>query len=172
MSRGVFLRRARISDVHALARLEAACFTHPWTEAQIADEVARVEPGMVLVLEGFPGEGEPGVAIRGYGSFRFVLDELHVMNLVVASGCRRRGLARWLLMFAMGKAWRAGARRALLEVRAGNGEALALYRSLAFCGVGVRRGYYRDPPEDALVLSRDDLGVFGRQVAPVAPAEP
>lgn len=171
----MLLRRAQASDVPAIARLEAACFTHPWNEAQVAEEIAGAGPGgpgMVLVLEGPAGGRDPRAGIRAYGSFRLVLDEMHVMNVAVAPGQRRRGLARWLLAFAMRKAARAGARRALLEVRAGNAEALALYESLGFHRVGVRRGYYRDPLEDALLLSRDDLGAPGRREAPEAPAEP
>jgi ribosomal-protein-alanine N-acetyltransferase len=158
--------------VPAIARLEAACFTHPWSEAQVAEEVAGVAPGgvrTVLVLEGPPGRCDPWAGIRAYGSFRLVLDEMHVMNVAVAPGQRRRGLARWLLAFAMGKASRAGACRALLEVRAGNAEALALYESLGFRSVGVRRGYYRDPPEDALLLSSEDLGAFGMRGASAEP---
>jgi len=161
--RAVFLRRARASDVPALARLEAACFTHPWTEKQLADEVAGVAPGMVLVLEGPRRPADREDAIRAYGSFRLVLDEAQVMNVAVAPRHRRQGLARWLLAFAIGKLWRAGARSCLLEVRAGNAEALALYESLAFRRMERRRGYYREPPEDALVLGRGGLDEFGRR---------
>jgi ribosomal-protein-alanine N-acetyltransferase len=117
---------------------------------------------MVLVLEGPRRPSDPGAAIRAYGSFRLVLDEVHVMNVAVAPRHRRQGLARWLLAFAMGKLWREGAERCLLEVRAGNGEAVALYESLGFRRVGVRRGYYREPREDALVLGRGGLDEFGR----------
>jgi len=162
VSRGVFLRRATAADVTALARLEAACFTHPWTEAQIADEVSGVAPGMVLVLEGRPVEDE---RIRAYGAFRLVLDELHVLNVAVAPGHRRRGLARSLLAFALAKASRMGATRGLLEVRAGNAQALALYESLGFRPIGRRRAYYRDPLDDALVLAR----ALGRSEAPSHP---
>jgi ribosomal-protein-alanine N-acetyltransferase len=79
---------------------------------------------------------------------------MHVMNLAVDPARRRQGLARRLLAFAMARAARAGARRALLELRAGNREALALYQSLGFSSLGVRRAYYREPAEDALVLAR------------------
>jgi ribosomal-protein-alanine N-acetyltransferase len=157
----VFLRRARASDVPALAKLEADCFTHPWTERQVADEVRGAAPGLVLVLEGPRGPSDPD-AIRAYGSFRLVLDEAHVMNVAVAPPHRRQGLARWLLAFAMGRLWREGAERCLLEVRAGNAEALALYESLGFRRTGVRRGYYREPAEDALALGRDRLDEFSR----------
>jgi ribosomal-protein-alanine N-acetyltransferase len=154
---GVFLRRAAPSDVAALAALEAACFTHPWTAAQVAQEVHGVEGGLVLVLEGPRAGGEAFEGIRAYASFRRVVDELHVMNVAVAPAHRRRGLARFLLLFALGRAAREGAVRALLEVRAGNREALGLYAALGFAPCGRRRGYYRDPVEDAVVLSKRSL---------------
>ena len=153
MSRGVFLRQARAGDVPELAALEAACFTHPWTAAQIAEEIGGPPPGGILVLDGAPRPG----GLRAYCAFRVILDEMSVMNVAVAPDERRRGLGRWLLRFAMARAERAGARRALLELRVGNREALALYESLGFRRVGVRRTYYRDPVEDALVLVREDL---------------
>jgi ribosomal-protein-alanine N-acetyltransferase len=154
VSPGRFLRRAVLADVPALAALEAACFTHPWTPAQIHEEIARVPPDAVLVLEGPGSPGGAPAGIRAYGSFRLVVDEMHVMNVAVDPRCRREGLARWLLTFATERAVRAGARRALLELRAGNREALALYESLGFERLGVRRGYYSEPTEDALVLAR------------------
>jgi ribosomal-protein-alanine N-acetyltransferase len=153
----VLLRRAHAADVRALAALEAACFTHPWTEAQMAEEVATPPPAGVLVLEGPQGAGGPPGGLRAYCAFRLVLDEMQVMTLAVAPAARRRGLARWLLRFAMAKAARAGARRALLELRAGNRAALTLYESLGFRRLGVRRAYYRAPVEDALTLVRDAL---------------
>ena len=159
MSPGCFLRRALPADVPALATLEAACFSHPWTPAQIQEEVARVPPDAVLVLEGPAFPGGSGAGIRAYCSFRLVVDEMHVMNVAVDPGHRRQGLARRLLAFAMARAARAGARRALLELRAGNREALALYESLGFGRLGTRRGYYREPAEDALVLARELPGV-------------
>ena len=158
MSPGTFLRRAVLDDVPALAALEAACFTHPWTPAQVREEVARDPPDMVLVVEGPGSPGGAPAGIRAYGSFRLVLDEMHVMNVAVDPGFRRHGLARRLLAFAMARAARAGARRALLELRAGNREALALYESLGFERLGLRRGYYGEPTEDALVLARELCG--------------
>jgi ribosomal-protein-alanine N-acetyltransferase len=158
VSSGSFLRRALLADAPALAALEAACFSHPWTRAQVQEEIARVPPDTVLVLEGPRSPGGPPGGIRAYCSFRIVVDEMHVMNVAVDPGYRRRGLARRLLGFAMARAARAGARRALLELRGGNREALALYESLGFGSLGVRREYYREPTEDALVLARDLSG--------------
>jgi ribosomal-protein-alanine N-acetyltransferase len=152
----VFLRQARPSDVPALAALEASCFTHPWTEAQVAEEVAAAPPGGVLVLEG-PRRPDGAGGVCAYCAFRVVLDEVHVMNVAVAPGERRRGLAHRLLGVVLRRAARAGARRAFLELRAGNRGALALYESLGFRRLSLRRAYYREPVEDALVLVREGL---------------
>jgi ribosomal-protein-alanine N-acetyltransferase len=158
VSPGVLLRRAAGSDVAALAALEAACFTHPWTESQLREEVEGGHDGAVLVLVGPLGSGAGREEIRAYCSYRLARDEMQVMNVAVAPGLRRRGLGRFLLDFAIRRAARAGARTAFLEVRAGNLEARALYESLGFRQLGRRREYYREPVEDALVLRRDGLG--------------
>ena len=126
MRRGLFLERATETDVAALAELEAACFSHPWTPAQIAQEIAAGPPGAVLVLRNPLGAGRETAAC-GACAYRVVLDEMHVLDLAVAPGWRRRGLARFLIGIAIKRAVRAGARKALLEVRAGNRDAVALY---------------------------------------------
>ncbi len=156
MSPGVLLRHGHPADLAALAALEAACFTHPWTEAQIAEEMSVAPPGGVFVLEG-PPRPEETAGICAYCAFRVVLDEMHVMNVAVAPKARRRGLARRLLGFALRRAARAGARRAFLELRVGNREALALYQLLGFRPLSRRRAYYRHPVEDALVLVLEEL---------------
>lgn len=148
MSRGVFLRRAGPSDTRALTELEGTASLHPWSEAQMRAELERSAPDAVLVLESRGG-------ILAYGAFRNVLDELHVMNLAVRPEARRRGLGRFLLGKALARAGRAGVTRALLEVRAGNSSAQALYTKFGFVPLGRRKQYYNDPPEDALVLVRE-----------------
>jgi ribosomal-protein-alanine N-acetyltransferase len=147
VSRGVFLRRAREGDTAALVALESAGSLHPWSADQIRSELVRSAPDAVLVLEGREG-------ILAYCAYRLVLDEMHVMNLAVRPGARRRGLGRFLLEAALTRAGRAGARGALLEVRASNDAALALYAGCGFVLLGRRKRYYSDPPEDALVLVR------------------
>jgi len=148
VSRGVFLRRAGPSDTHALTELEGASSLHPWSEAQIRAELERNAPDAVLVLESRGG-------ILAYGAFRMVLDEMQVMNLAVRPKARRHGLGRILLGKALARARRAGARRVLLEVRAGNAAARALYTECGFVPLGERKQYYSDPLEDALVLVRE-----------------
>ena len=155
MTRSVFLDRAGPDDVSALTELAAASFSHPWTASQVAQEVAAGPPGAVLVLRAPAGHGR--TRLCGSCAYRVVLDEMHILDLNVHPGWRRRGLARVLLRVAIRRATRAGARTGLLEVRAGNREALGLYQSLGFSPCGMRRDYYREPVEDALLLRRDGL---------------
>lgn len=148
MSRGVFLRRAGAPDEDAVAELEQSSSLHPWSRALVRAELERSAPDAVLVLEGRAG-------IAAYCAFRIVLDEMHLMNLAVRPESRRRGFGRFLLAAALACARRAGARRALLEVRARNDAARALYTDCGFVPLGRRPDYYRDPADDALVLARE-----------------
>jgi ribosomal-protein-alanine N-acetyltransferase len=152
-ARGLWLERATPEDVEALAALEAACHSHPWTLAQIRQEVSHGPPGAVLVLRGL----RPPREIRAFCVYRVVADEMHILDVAVVPEARRRGLARWLLGASMAMASRTGARRALLEVREGNAGARALYESLGFHHLGRRRDYYAQPREDALVLGLQPL---------------
>jgi [ribosomal protein S18]-alanine N-acetyltransferase len=162
VSRRVFLERAGAADVPALAALAAACFSHPWTPAQIAQEVAAGPPGALLVLRGVARDGH--VELCAACAYRVLLDEMEILDLAVHPAWRRRGLARALLGVAFRRAGAAGARTALLEVRAGNLEALRLYESLGFTRDGLRRQYYSEPVEDALLLRRD--GILARVPPP------
>lgn len=154
MRAGLWLERASRDDVPALAALEADCFPHPWTLVQFEEEVSYGPPGAVLVLR-TPAPGGPSRGIRAYCVYRLTLDEMEILDVAVRQGWRREGLGRWLLRFALAKAARTGARRAFLEVRASNSPALALYEALGFARLSVRRGYYNEPCEDALVLGRE-----------------
>lgn len=154
MSIGAFVRRATPEDAEALAALAAECFSRPWSAAQIGDEIVRPPPsGVLLACTAAGGVAEPAA----FCACRLVLDELHVLDLAVRPSWRRRGLARFLLELALRRASAAGARLALLEVRASNQPALALYTGLGFRSVGRRPSYYRDPVEDALLLERVGL---------------
>jgi ribosomal-protein-alanine N-acetyltransferase len=145
----VFLRRASEADTEALAALERAASPHPWSTSQLRAELVRGDPDAVLVLEGRGG-------LVAYCASRLLVDEVHIMNLLVHNVARRAGLGRFLLERAVARARRAGARLTLLEVREGNAGARALYRACGFAEIGRRRRYYTNPVEDALVLSRDE----------------
>jgi ribosomal-protein-alanine acetyltransferase len=92
--------------------------------------------------------------VVGASATRTVADELEVLTLGVAPSWRRRGVGRSLMVTAMTEAGQAGATQVFLEVRESNRGARAFYAALGFVESGRRRAYYRDPEEDALVLSR------------------
>jgi ribosomal-protein-alanine N-acetyltransferase len=150
------LEGAREDDLEALLLLERSSFSHPWTEGHFRDEVPPHVPGALLVLRA-RWDLLPPRGILAYCAYRVAGDELNILNLAVAPAWRRRGLARFLLRFALEAGSRAGARRAFLEVRPSNKAALALYRGLGFTVLALRPAYYSDPPEDALVLVRSEL---------------
>ena len=156
MIRGLFVAGAASADAEELARLAGECFAQPWNERQFADELAQPPPSGILVVRARLA-ARPLARAVALCSCRLIVDELHVLDVAVAPDARRQGLARLLLGLALRAGARAGARVALLEVRAGNAAALALYASLGFRLAGRRRNYYRDPVEDALLLDRAAL---------------
>ena len=84
-----------------------------------------------------------------------IVDELQIDNLAVSESCRRRGVGRLLLRSALSFAHRLGARTVALEVRSANMSARTFYEKEGFVLTGLRKGYYADPFDDALLLSRE-----------------
>ena len=95
------------------------------------------------------------ISLLGVFSGEVVVDELQIDNLAVAGQWRRQGIGRTLLKSALSRASVLGARVATLEVRSANATALAFYEKEGFTPVGLRKRYYANPPDDALLLSRE-----------------
>jgi ribosomal-protein-alanine N-acetyltransferase len=93
--------------------------------------------------------------IIGLFSGEVVVDELQIDNLAVAEQWRRQGIGGALLKSALSQSSGLGARAATLEVRSANATARAFYEKEGFTPVGLRKGYYADPPDDALLLSHE-----------------
>jgi ribosomal-protein-alanine acetyltransferase len=91
--------------------------------------------------------------IAGFALARYAGGEMEILNLAVAHSARRQGTARALIQAALNEGAARGAARAFLEVRESNAAALAFYAALGFTPAGRRPKYYRDPVEDALLLS-------------------
>ncbi|HET9372073.1 MAG TPA: ribosomal protein S18-alanine N-acetyltransferase, partial [Vicinamibacterales bacterium] len=134
---------ADLADVDALQR---RTFTNAWGADAIRWELENTDVARLYVLRGRDG------ALIGYCACWMVFDELHINSLAIDESWRRRGAARHLLTFVFDDAVTAGARSATLEVRQSNVAARALYEGLGFRVEGVRRDYYQEPREDALIL--------------------
>jgi ribosomal-protein-alanine N-acetyltransferase len=141
------VRRAGSSaDLDAVEALQRKTFTNPWGAEAIRWELENTDVARLYVLS------EPGGATVAYCSCWVVFDELHINSLAVDPAWRRRGVARQLLRHVLTESASCGAASATLEVRASNDPARQLYEGLGFRVEGVRRDYYRDPREDALIL--------------------
>jgi ribosomal-protein-alanine N-acetyltransferase len=95
------------------------------------------------------------ISLLGVFSGEVVVDELQIDNLAVAGQWRRQGVGRTLLKSALSRSSVLGARAATLEVRSANATARVFYEKEGFTTVGLRRRYYANPPDDALLLSRE-----------------
>ena len=135
------------SHLEGVAALERTCFSHPWSVEMLAEELYN-ETASFLVAEGEDG------SVLGYAGLHVVLDEGYIDNVAVDPACRRQGIADALIATFV----RFGAARLAfltLEVRAGNAPAIALYEKHGFYEVGRRKGYYDDPKEDAILMTRE-----------------
>jgi len=138
-------RRARRTDAAALAELEALCFGEPWSLTSLDAELAP-DHGRGWIIE---VGGQLAAALVGYQLF----EELHIHRVAVRPALRQRGLGRQLLDHALQEARDTGAQVALLELRADNAAAIALYRTAGFQVYGNRRRYYSDGT-DALLMQK------------------
>jgi [ribosomal protein S18]-alanine N-acetyltransferase len=134
-------------DLDAVAALEAASFTNPWTREMLARELETSAVARVYILRS-------AGRVTAFCSCWILFEELHINTLAVDPEFRRRGLATTLMNQLLALAAGEGATRALLEVRRSNAAAIRLYESLGFQVSDVRRGYYSHPDEDALILTR------------------
>jgi ribosomal-protein-alanine N-acetyltransferase len=135
-------------DLDAVAALEAASFTNPWTREMLERELRQSDVARVYVLR------TAGCRVAAFCTCWLVLDELHINTIAVQADLRRQGLATTLMQQLLDDVAAEGVRRAYLEVRRSNLPAQRLYERLGFALAGVRRHYYSHPDEDALVLTR------------------
>ena len=140
-----------LSDLETVLEIERASFVNPWTREMYLAELENKGVSYCYVIRNESRE------LVGFCSFWRVLDELHINNLAVIPAHRGAGAGTTLLRAILREGARLGARRATLEVRRSNEAARRLYERLGFSVAGVRRGYYTNPVEDALVLWRDHL---------------
>jgi ribosomal-protein-alanine N-acetyltransferase len=146
----------RVEDLDAVLAIERASFTNPWSRQAFLYELRDNRVARLWVAREAGGPQPGGIA--GYLCLWFIADEVHVTNLAVHPGARQRGIGRQLLATLLDHYRRRGATGAALEVRVGNEAARRLYEHLGFREVGLRKGYYFDTGEDALVMEARPLG--------------
>lgn len=152
------IRSARHPDLEAILGIERDSFADPWSRKSF-EAVLGLERMRVLVAEHADGEERTGDSggrrIVGYVVSLLLLDEAEIADLAVAPAARRCGVGGRLLERMIAEVARERVCTLFLEVRESNSAARALYASQSFLPVGRRRGYYRHPVEDALLLRRE-----------------
>ena len=143
------MRFLEMKAVHVpqVAALEKLCFADPWSENSVASELNN---DLALWLVAMNDD-----TVVGYIGSQTVAGETDVMNIAVHPDWRRRGIAQSLIECLVVELKNRGSEALMLEVRASNAPAIALYEKLEFRQVGRRPNYYRNPQEDALILRKE-----------------
>ena len=144
------LRRLSIRDLAAIEEIEKRSYPTPWSRSMFAGELAK--PSSICL-----GAFDDGGRLLGYLIISRYVDAWHVMNVATAPEHRGRGIATALLEHLFELTASDGRRGYTLEVRVSNEHAIRLYDKLGFRARGIRRGYYTDNREDALIMWRDPV---------------
>jgi ribosomal-protein-alanine N-acetyltransferase len=147
------LRRLGLVDLRVIEEIERRSYATPWSRSMFAGELAKPSS---ICLGAFEAEGESG-SLCGYLIVSRYVDAWHVMNVAVAPEHRGRGIATMLLERLFEVTAEDERRGYTLEVRVSNATAIALYERLGFQARGIRRGYYTDNREDALIMWKDPV---------------
>jgi [ribosomal protein S18]-alanine N-acetyltransferase len=148
MTAGVIERMLTAAELDGVLDIEAVSFNNPTTREWYERELERPEVCFIYVLR------TPAVRVAACCAFWRVADQAHINNLAVRPELRGRGLGSQLLEAIVVEAQRLGAGSLTLEVRRSNIAAQRLYLRAGFHEAGVRKNYYTQPVEDALVLVR------------------
>lgn len=138
--------KADASHLHEISEIERECFSSPWSASDLAS--ALTNPAFIC-LSALSGEKPVG-----YVMMYNAADEGEIANLAVTKEMRRQGIGEMLMEHATAMAKDNGVVTMYLEVRSSNIGAKSLYEKLGFSPIGIRKNYYREPREDAVVMAK------------------
>ena len=133
--------------VSQVAELEKICFSDPWSEKSVASELTNPLSLWLVAVE--------DDRVTGYVGSQSVMGESDMMNVAVHPDFRRKGVAEKLVLELVAALAKKDNHCLTLEVRASNAPAISLYEKLGFAQIGLRKNYYRNPKEDALILRKE-----------------
>ena len=143
----MILERMKETHVTQVAELETICFSDPWSEKSVASELTNALSLWLVAME--------GERVAGYIGSQTVMGETDMMNVAVHPDFRRQGIAEALVTALMEELKTMKSTCLTLEVRESNAPAIALYEKLGFAQIGLRKNYYRNPRENALILRKE-----------------
>lgn len=139
------IRFMTVDDLDAVMEIEHRSFSIPWSREAFYNEIEQNHLSTYLVVE-------DGECVAGYCGVWLVVDEAHITNVAVLPDYRGQGMGEALMQKIMEISKKVGARVMTLEVRVSNKAAQGLYRKMGFQDGGIRKRYYSDNQEDALVM--------------------
>lgn len=139
----------RAEDIPEMMDIERMCFRTPWHENAFYNELYH-QPACYLVAK-------VNERVVGYGGMWVIMDEAHITTLAVHPNYRRQHVGERILLALLECAIARQARHATLEVRETNTAAQRLYSKYGFYAVAIRKGYYADTGEDALIMWTPDM---------------
>lgn len=148
---GIEVRELGYGDLPVVVSIERRSFPSPWSVGMFALEMSKADTISLAAVE--------GARVAGYLVLSRYDRAWHLMNIAVAPEFRRRGIASQLIRMAVGQIDRRDP--VTLEVRPTNGPAISLYESFGFRSFGLRKGYYPDNGEDALIMWKGDPELAG-----------
>ncbi|MBI2092365.1 MAG: ribosomal protein S18-alanine N-acetyltransferase [Deltaproteobacteria bacterium] len=144
----MIIRKTMLQDIDKIVAIEEASFSAPFDRRMFQGMIIASPPFGGFVLE------NDGV-ISGYLFYSIALDEMELLTIAVDEKFRRKGYAKRLIEEMFRLAREKNAKSIFLEVRVSNSGAQSLYKSFGFLPAGVRKAYYRDNGEDAIVMKRN-----------------
>lgn len=143
-------------DINDVLRIEQASFSIPWSREMFLCELTDHPFSYLYVAKDRSGK------VLGYICYWLIFDEMNILNLAVDDELRRKGIGSDLIKFALRDGVSRGAGTVILEVRCSNEAAIRLYEKFGFRKAAVRKGYYDNPKEDALLMTLEDLSIYGQ----------
>lgn len=137
-----------LDDIDEVLEIEQRSFPTPWSKRLFLKELHSEFSKIFLAKSNLLGKQK----VLGYISIWLVSKEVHILNLACHPDFRRSGVATSLIEHSLSFSFQIGARRAFLDVRETNHAALFLYKKYGFKPIGIRKGYYSDTQEDAIVM--------------------
>lgn len=143
----VIIRQAKPEDVEDIYEIEKLCFPDPWSIDSLEYELEENPRAFYIVAE-LDGQ------VVGYAGLWWIEDEGHITNVAVKPGYRNRRIGEGIISVMIDFTSKEGIRHHTLEVRRSNDPAIGLYEKFGFHTEGVRKRYYRNNGEDALIMWR------------------
>ena len=139
------VRAVQEDDIPAVAVLEELCFSSPWSERALSDTLSSPHAQLFCAVD--------GEAVIAYGGLYLLGDDADITNIATHPDHRRRGAAAAVLQALIDHAQAHEAQAVHLEVRASNAPAIALYERFGFAVDGIRKNYYKNPTENAVLMT-------------------